>query len=108
MKTLTTNIAGVTHDKRQGYLNYIKRQNAADIRLTFKREPNNPYDNNAIRVCARNIQTGKYVECGYIPAKTAKTLAPLMDAGIFIFATGFKITGLSQTTLGMNVTICHR
>ena len=39
------------------------------------REPENPYDPNAIRV-----QVGEYM-LGYIPRADAKDLAPLMDGG---------------------------
>lgn len=108
MTTIRTKVAGVTFNKRQNYLNYIKKQNIKDIKITLRREPNNIHDNNAIRVCARNIKTNKYADCGYIPAELAKTLAPLMDSGIFVSARDYEITGVSQRTLGMNVTLSHR
>lgn len=108
MTNLTTNIAGVTFDKRQNYLNYIKKQNTNDIQIYLRREPKNKFDPNAIRVCARNIKTKKYADCGYIPAELAKTLAPLMDNGIFINATNYQVTGLSQTTLGMTITLSYK
>lgn len=108
MTTLQTTIAGVTFEHRQGYLNYIKQSNRKDIKVYLRREPKNKFDPNAIRVCARNIKTKKYADCGYIPAELAKTLAPLMDNGIFINATNYQVTGLSQTTLGMTVTLSYR
>jgi hypothetical protein len=40
------------------------------------REPENPYDKNAIMV------TGNGNLMGYIPAKIAKDMAPMMDAGL--------------------------
>lgn len=105
MTTCKTNIAGVTFDKRQNYLNYIKKQKNEDIKIYLRREPKNPYDKNAISVFAYNKTTHKYADCGYIPAELAKTLAPLMDNGIYITAKNYTVTGISQKTLGMTVTL---
>ena len=107
MTNLTTNIAGVTFDKRQNYLNYIKKQNTNDIQIYLRREPKNPHDANAIRVFARNKTTGKYADLGYITGETAKTLAPVMDSGVFIRTKNYTVTGFSQKTLGLNVTLCY-
>ena len=45
--------------------------------LQLKREPENPYDPNALA-----IQTQDHQMCGYIAAKQAKWISPLLDAGI--------------------------
>lgn len=66
-------LVGVTFDDAQ---ENIKKFGCKDIgSFALVREPNNPYDPNAIRVCL-----GKY-KLGYVPRGIAKELAPQMDAG---------------------------
>ena len=56
-------------------------ENAAEgDRLTFIREPGNPYDENAIR-----IQNQDGVKLGYVPKKDNIVFARLMDAGKLLF-----------------------
>lgn len=45
--------------------------------LKIVREPKNPYDANAIAVCTTKGET-----CGYIPAKMARWISPVLDAGV--------------------------
>ena len=45
--------------------------------LKIVREPQNAYDSNAIAVC-----NTKGEQCGYVPAKMARWIAPVLDAGI--------------------------
>lgn len=100
------NVAGVTFGKRQGYLAYLKNQNPRDIKIVLRREPNNEFDANAIRIGAHNKKTHAYVDCGYVPKETAAKLAPLMDSGVFINAVNFEIVGYlkpSKMSLGMKV-----
>ena len=69
----TTKLAGVTFGDAQ---ENIKRFGCADIgSYALVREPQNPYDPNAVRVCL-----GAHV-MGYLPKPVARDLAPLMDAG---------------------------
>ena len=49
-------------------------------KLTFIREPGNPYDENAIR-----IQNRDGVKLGYVPKKDNIVFARLMDAGKLLF-----------------------
>ena len=67
---LTSKVAGIA--RHQTALEFV-------LRGTFFilcREPDNPFDKNAIAVKAR----GKYM-LGYIPRYVAESLAPLLDAG---------------------------
>ena len=67
---------------------YYRGITSLDENLLFKREPNNPYDKNAIRVDnVANIQVGQYFPSGTfvliisIPREVAAVLAPLLDMG---------------------------
>lgn len=67
--TYAMRLAGVTHGGRQ---EIVKRMEQGD-RLEIVREPENEYDKNACAVYWRECQAG------YIPAKIASDLAPLLD-----------------------------
>lgn len=70
------------------------RTNTAPMRVAIEREPDNKSDPNAIRVIvAVGALKGKHI--GYLRADTAALLAPLMDAGHFVFKSA-KLTGLYQ------------
>ena len=68
-------LAGVTRGNEDRQKN-IKMFGCKDIgTFALAREPNNPYDPNAIRV-----ELGEYL-LGYVPRADAKELAPMMDTG---------------------------
>jgi hypothetical protein len=70
---ITTKIAGVTFNRRQRTLAKLK---IGEI-LVLKREPDNEFDANAIKV-----QRKRGAEVGYIPREMTKWLAkPLEKAG---------------------------
>lgn len=72
-----TYIAGTTHIEGMEELEpYIK----IGERVDFFREPNNPYDSNAIVV---KTQSG--VKIGYVPKKDNVVFSRLMDAGKLLF-----------------------
>ena len=72
-KPITTKLAGVTFGQAQ---HNIKQWGCADIgTYALIREPDNPYDLNAIRVSLFGIH---YM--GYLPKIVAMQLASLMDA----------------------------
>ncbi len=76
-----TYVAGTTHiegmEELEPHLN-------SDDRLEFFREPDNPYDEQAIVIKTRNG-----VKIGYVPRQDNVIFARLMDAGKFLFG---KIT----------------
>lgn len=72
---LKIRLAGVTFGSRQHYIKEYARQAQKYFLL---REPDNKFDPNAIRVLVSKYKA----DIGYIPAKKAELLAPLMDAGI--------------------------
>jgi hypothetical protein len=66
-------LVGVTYGDAQENIKLFGCKDVGSFAMV--REPENVYDQNAIRV----ELGGKYL--GYIPKRTAKYLAPLMDAG---------------------------
>ena len=72
---IKTRLAGVTFGSRQHYIKEYCRQAQ---KYFLVREPDNEFDPNAIRVLVSKYKA----DIGYIPAKKAELLAPLMDAGI--------------------------
>lgn len=84
-----TNVAGVQFGQRQGYLNYLyKNQNNAFVYL--QAEPTNEHDANAIKVMA-HIRGGRTLHVGYLPKELAQTTKPIMDRKK-VWVTSFKHT----------------
>ena len=73
MKTITTRLAGVTHNDAQENIKIFGSKEIGSFALV--REPDNPHDKNAIRVAIGDKKLG------YIPKAVAKDLAPQIDAG---------------------------
>lgn len=68
---------------------FIRRYCKAGMPAKLAREPDNPYDSNAITV---TLESGgwlfgmKSAQIGHLKAPLAKRLAPLMDAGVKMHA----------------------
>ena len=72
-----THVAGTSHvEGIEELAEYLKPED----RLSFFREPDNPYDREAIVV-----KTDAGVKIGYIPRKDNVVFARLMDAGKILF-----------------------
>ncbi len=95
-----TKVVGVTknNDEGQPIQTILPTLDECDS-LTFVREPNNPYDSNAIKVIC------EYQHIGYIKADLAKNLAPLMDSGRKLTGYICEITGGNGYTYGCNIHI---
>lgn len=108
---ILTKTAGTTFDGRQGKLWNVRK--AADrgepIVTMLRREPENPYDSNAIAVLVQAGRKGTVAKVGYVPANTAFWLAKKMDAGLVVRAFKGVVTGGSgkAKTLGFAFEICH-
>ena len=96
-------IAGVTKENPDG----ISRQELLKHRkegeeLQFIRDPKNPYDENAIKIC---LKTGE--QLGFVGAELAEDLAPRIDKGEHIQVFISEITGGEEDrpTLGCNIKI---
>lgn len=73
MKNIIIKLSAVTFRDAQENIKLFGCRDVGSFAMV--REPQNAYDSNAIRV----ELGGKYL--GYIPKRTARYLAPLMDAG---------------------------
>ncbi len=94
MKTMEkTKVVGVTYDGRQDNINQICE---STDELVAVREPENPYDKNAIHIYIKTDDGKKVREmksCGYINRHLAKDLAPLMDEGRELTIHNYHILG---------------
>jgi len=68
-------LVGVTFGNRQKHIFDHARYNS---RYTLIREPQNPFDKNAILVKANGY------DLGYVPRNLAETIAPLIDCGMLL------------------------
>lgn len=92
-----TYVAGTSHIEGMSELEpYI---NVGD-HLTFQREPNNPYDKEAILVKNKDG-----VKIGYVPQKDNVVFARLMDAGKLLFGkiTSKEIKNSSWVKIDMKI-----
>jgi len=99
MNTIHSKVAGVIKTNRDGSSRQeiINELSEYDI-LTLEREPNNTYDQNAIKVLTDDRR-----QIGYLTKELAAKLAPLMDAGQEIECDLKEITGLDQDAQGVNI-----
>lgn len=78
------NVAGVTF-KNPGMgmtrLEWISKYVVYGSKFELKREPDNIYDENAIKVMHVMAKSGKKMMIGYVPKKVTADLAPLLDRG---------------------------
>ncbi len=100
-KDFYTKIVGVTAKNADG----VSRQTVIQTlrigqKLHLQREPGNPHDPEAIRVI-----TPKRVVVGYIHAKMANDLAPVIDAGYRFSVVVSSLTGGDADSFGVNIRV---
>lgn len=99
-----TKVVGVTYDGRQ---ENIKKINPMVHPLVAVREPNNPYDENAIHIYyikTDDFDNKELVSCGYINRHLAAKLAPLMDGDRELKIHSYHIMGSGvKTPLGIMI-----
>ena len=95
-----TKVVGVTknNDKGQPIQALLPSLNE-DSDFMLVREPNNPYDTNAIKVIA------DYQHIGYVKAELAQQLAPIMDKGNNPKVELLGVTGGGDKNYGCNIRI---
>jgi hypothetical protein len=99
MKPITTKLSGVTFGGAQDNIKTFGNKDIGSYALI--REPENPHDQNAIRVTL----FGK-IFMGYMPKEIAKELAPLMDSGRQFMAFFIKLNlPLYEGPVGLTVEI---
>lgn len=101
--TMTFRAVGVTFDKRQDALRWFGQYKG--VTVTLQREPNNPYDANAIRI---DLHYGRFWDAiGYVNRNLAEALAKVMDKGIEVKAELVSIIGgyNDRSTLGALINV---
>lgn len=90
--SLVTKAVGVTFGNGQQVLRKLEQNVLEDTSYQLVREPDNPYDKNAIAVYG--LLWGRRVgQVGHLPREAAAMLAPLMDAGMEAQAVQYAIYG---------------
>lgn len=98
-----TKLAGVSKKNEDGRRRQevIEEDLYEGLDLHLEREPDNPYDTNAVAVFASEYGD----QVGYLSGKIAEELAPLMDRGQLVTCQVAEITGDYDQTRGVNVQV---
>jgi len=102
-ESFRTRVVGVSHRNDNGSSRQeIVRGCSVGEALRLVREPENPHDPNAIRVCTRDGD-----QIGFLAADVAARLAPRLDAGAAAKAEIIALTGgtRDKPTRGVNIEI---
>ncbi|KXS44188.1 MAG: single-stranded-DNA-specific exonuclease [Candidatus Frackibacter sp. T328-2] len=91
-----TKVVGVTFENRQEIITELR----AGEKLKLVREPDNEYDESAIKV---ENNAGKQI--GYLNANLAQYLAPYLDLGFYYQVNVSEVTGGGEQNLGVNIFI---
>lgn len=95
-------IAGMKHANRIAHVKYAHWQS----KFILQREPDNRFDKNAIRILLPVKKGSVKLMLGYVPAKHAKELAPMIDDGMKLEAKfRAKIVDDTGITHGLIITI---
>ena len=105
-------VAGVTakNSNAKSRQDYIRAYCEAGMNLILKREPNNPYDSNAVAVWI-NTKTFLFfsseVQIGYLNAYISAEIARHIDKGGTVIAKITEVTGGTEKkkSLGVNILI---
>ncbi len=103
-----TKVTGVTQRNADGSLRQDIIEDLEDewrargaLKLSLRREPDNPYDRNAVAVLD---QEGRQI--GYLSRQVASTVAPRLDRGEVVHAELRAVTGGGLThNYGVNIKI---
>lgn len=99
-----TKVRGTTYGDRQDTLRKLALFESKNVGLRLIRQPENPYDHNAILVVA-SIQGFEEKDVGYLSKEISNWLGPYMDQGRNVVALFSEITGIKRREgyLGMNL-----
>ena len=80
-----------------------ERRSAGSLILTLKRDPQNPYDSNAVQVVYKETR-----QLGFLSRQVAQTIAPLLDNGTPVRCEVAQITGQDLThSFGINIKLSY-
>lgn len=91
--TMTVRAVGTTYSNRQERLNFLRQYPQESLKLTLQREPDNPFDPNAIQIVVHIPQLSRRTVIGYIPRGLARELAAVINTGIPVKAVLLQIIG---------------
>lgn len=98
-----TKVVGVTFEGRQGTIANI---NEMMDRLVAIREPDNPYDKNAIGVFVKKMN-GTKKSVGYINRGLAAQLSPKIDEGKELIIHDYFLVGSTYTGPAIGIVISY-
>lgn len=103
--TIKTRVAGISFENRDGSSRQaFARQVRKGDPLVLTREPENPFDPNAIAV-AWIDKEGVALQVGYVPRALAAVLAPMVDAGAKLEASVIRAGGGGLQLIGIRMKI---
>ena len=109
MAVFDVNVVGTTFEGRQDVLKemHLQRWRGKSLRGRLRREPDNPYDTNAVAVdLTGDSGSGKtWHHVGYIPKALAAKLAERMDGGEELRVMSVQIVGgeVDKPTYGVHI-----
>jgi hypothetical protein len=92
---------GTTFLDRQFVLRILSFAERQYVSLFFKRNFNNPFDDNAIKIVANLANKGSH-SIGYVSKELASIIAPVIDSGAVPIVFLEEITGSECTNFGAN------
>ncbi len=104
LKKVEIKAAGVTAGKRQEALKHLKNYKKEDIRLTLRRERDNPFDKNAVSIIVSVRYRGNY-RVGYLPKALSVFIAPLIDAGKEVISIFKEVRGGQELYLNYGLSL---
>ncbi len=72
---MTIRAAGTSFENRQERLSFLRQFSPEDLSVTLEREPDNRYDQNAIRIVVHIRSIRRRTVIGYVPKGLARELA---------------------------------
>lgn len=90
---MVVRVSGVTFSNIQERLQFLSQFRPQDLTVSLKREADNSFDTNAIKVRVHIPAIKRQAVVGYIPVQIAKELAKAIDIGCEIKATLKGIIG---------------
>ena len=71
-ESMTIRAAGTAFGNRQERLAYIAQFRLNELQVTLQREPENAYDQDAVKVFITVLPIRKYTQVGYLPKSLSK------------------------------------
>ncbi|MBR4100473.1 MAG: HIRAN domain-containing protein [Oscillospiraceae bacterium] len=91
-RSVSTRVTGTSFDGRQNVLELLAKYHPELISVKLIREPQNPYDRNAVAVVAE-VRGKVKAKLGYLSQAVAAVVAAMMDKGLQVTGKQLRITG---------------